>query len=93
MNKPIPPSLELDMPPAKIGKGLTARFSAHNGRIECEWNPQPPEQPMPRQMRRRYNAVQKTFYIRLANAIGSAVTFVNDGKLEVVEPDRPSRWH
>ena len=73
-----PPDIEIEMPPAKIGKGLTAKFSFGPAGINCEWDPQIPDQPLPRQMRRRYQAAQKRFAKRLAQTLGGPIAIAAD---------------
>lgn len=74
MNK-YPPT-PITMPPAKIGKGLSVQFSFGNGGIQCEWDPQVPDQPLPRQMRRRYEEAQKLFVKHLADTLRGNVAVV-----------------
>ena len=73
----------ITMPPAKIGKGLSVQFSLGPGGIQCEWDPAVPDQPLPRQMRRRYEEAQQLFVKHLAETLGGPTAIANDEAVAV----------
>ena len=72
--------------PAKRGKGLSVQFSFGNGGIQCEWNPQVPDQPLPRQMRRRYEEAQKLFVKHLADTLRGPIALASETGATLIAP-------
>lgn len=87
MTQKKPPNVEIQMPTVKIGRGLTAQFSYRDRRVNCEWDPVMPRQPMPRQMRQRYMQAQRLFISEVANAMGGPVALIGLDGLELISPD------
>lgn len=77
--------VEIEMPPVKIGKALTAQWRFGEKGMQCEWDPEAPTV-MTRQMKRCYLNAQRSFMIELATAMnGSVVMYGLDGP-EVIYP-------
>jgi hypothetical protein len=87
MTQKMPPNVDIKMPAVKIGKGLTAQFSYRDRRVNCEWDPSVPRQPMSRQMRQRYMQAQRLFISEVANAMGGPVALIGLNGAELIAPD------
>ena len=77
--------VEIEMPPVKIGKALTAQWRFGEKGMQCEWDPEVPTV-MTRQMKRRYLNAQRSFMTKLADALNQPLVIYSFDGPETIYP-------